>query len=201
VQSMDPHKIDGLATVLAKVAKDRQVVVFTHDPRLVEATRRMKIPATVLEVVRQASSQVQIHRATDPVDQYLRDATSVLYSAEKLGEKVVGGLVSFQCRAAVEAASMEVVRRRKLSQSVSHKDVELELQKIKKVHDLVTLAVLGDVKYGAELYKRLNNWNARFADVFKALKEGSHGSSNYSGTWREMVERTRALTEKIRGCK
>ena len=31
---MDPAKVAGLATVLARAAKDRQVIVLTHDMRL-----------------------------------------------------------------------------------------------------------------------------------------------------------------------
>ena len=42
VQSMDPARVDGLARVLADVAKTRQVVVFTHDDRLPEAVRRLE---------------------------------------------------------------------------------------------------------------------------------------------------------------
>jgi DNA-binding PucR family transcriptional regulator len=37
VQSMDPSKVDGLARVLERAGKQRQVIVFTHDDRLPEA--------------------------------------------------------------------------------------------------------------------------------------------------------------------
>jgi DNA repair exonuclease SbcCD ATPase subunit len=47
VQSMDPAKVDGLARVLAGVAVERQVMVFTHDDRLAEATRRLRLDATI----------------------------------------------------------------------------------------------------------------------------------------------------------
>src|SRR4029453_7023626 len=47
VQSMDPSRVDGLARVLDEVAKTRQVVVFTHDDRLPESTRRLGIDARV----------------------------------------------------------------------------------------------------------------------------------------------------------
>jgi hypothetical protein len=40
VQAMDPSKVDGLAQVLAGVAAERQVIVFTHDDRLPDAVRR-----------------------------------------------------------------------------------------------------------------------------------------------------------------
>lgn len=47
VQALDSHKVDGLARVLANVAKTRQVIVLSHDPRLLEATRRLQIDASV----------------------------------------------------------------------------------------------------------------------------------------------------------
>lgn len=34
IQAMDPARVDGLAKVFADVAKDRQLLVFTHDDRL-----------------------------------------------------------------------------------------------------------------------------------------------------------------------
>jgi hypothetical protein len=50
VQAMDPAKVDGLARVLDKAASDRQVIVFTHDNRLVQAVRQLRLPATVVHV-------------------------------------------------------------------------------------------------------------------------------------------------------
>src|SRR5690606_874138 len=43
VQSMDPAKVYGLAKVLDQVAKDRQVIVFTHDDRLPAAVRHLQL--------------------------------------------------------------------------------------------------------------------------------------------------------------
>ena len=45
VQSMDAARVEGLARVLEMVAKKRQVVIFTHDDRLTEAIRRLRIEA------------------------------------------------------------------------------------------------------------------------------------------------------------
>ena len=64
VQSMDPSKVDGLARVLHTLAQTRQVVVFTHDNRLPEAIRRLDVPATIWEVVRQNKSVVTSARTT-----------------------------------------------------------------------------------------------------------------------------------------
>jgi recombinational DNA repair ATPase RecF len=60
VQSMDVARIEGLARVLELVAKKRQVVIFTHDDRLAEAIRRLKIEASVVEVFRRDGSVVEV---------------------------------------------------------------------------------------------------------------------------------------------
>ena len=54
VQAMDPSKVDGLARVLHRAARTRQIVVFTHDDRLPEAIRRLRLDATMLHVDRRA---------------------------------------------------------------------------------------------------------------------------------------------------
>ena len=46
VQAMAPGKVDGLARVLATVAKERQVVVLTHDERLPESACRCRFRRT-----------------------------------------------------------------------------------------------------------------------------------------------------------
>src|SRR5947208_2890763 len=64
---MDPARVDGLARVLDSVAKDRQVIVFTHDDRLPEAVRRMGLDALVVEVTRLEGSVVELRQGLDPV--------------------------------------------------------------------------------------------------------------------------------------
>jgi DNA repair exonuclease SbcCD ATPase subunit len=66
VQSMDAARVDALARVLEETARDRQVVVFTHDDRLREAVRRLAIDATVIEVARREGSVVETRRVQDP---------------------------------------------------------------------------------------------------------------------------------------
>ena len=113
VQSMDPARVDGLARVLESASADRQVVVFTHDDRLPEAVRRLDIAAEIVEVTRRDASVVELRRALDPVGRYLEDALAVAGTADlpsSAAARVVPGL----CRLGLEAACMEVVRRRRL---------------------------------------------------------------------------------------
>jgi energy-coupling factor transporter ATP-binding protein EcfA2 len=102
VQSMDPAKVDGLARVLAGVADRRQVVVFTHDPRLPDALDRLRLPVVVLEVARRAGSVVELRRTRSPVDQHLLDAERV--ARDPGVQALAGRVVPALCRAAVEAA-------------------------------------------------------------------------------------------------
>ncbi|MFD0788347.1 hypothetical protein ACFQZ8_30915, partial [Micromonospora azadirachtae] len=77
VQSMDPAKVDGLARVLAELAEQRQVVVFTHDTRLPDAIGRLGLgKARIVEVTRAERSVVTLRPASDPVTRYLDDASA-----------------------------------------------------------------------------------------------------------------------------
>ncbi|HEX6026492.1 MAG TPA: AAA family ATPase, partial [Solirubrobacter sp.] len=67
VQAMDPAKVDGLARVLHRAARTRQIVVFTHDDRLPEAVRRLRLEATMLHVTRRARSAVDVRVSRSPI--------------------------------------------------------------------------------------------------------------------------------------
>ncbi|MBY8870501.1 AAA family ATPase [Micromonospora sp. PLK6-60] len=66
VQSMDPSKVDGLAQVLAELAQERQVVVFTHDGRLPDAVRRLDLGAARIVEVHRAERSAVTLRPGDP---------------------------------------------------------------------------------------------------------------------------------------
>src|SRR3954452_15737617 len=74
VQAMDPAKVDGLAKVLHRAARTRQIVVFTHDDRLPEAIRRLRLDASMLHVDRRANSTVDVQLSRSPVQRYLDGA-------------------------------------------------------------------------------------------------------------------------------
>ena len=72
VQAMAPGEVEGLARVLATVAKERQVVALTHHERLPESACRLQIPAHVIEVVRRLGSPVACRTIGDPVPRFCR---------------------------------------------------------------------------------------------------------------------------------
>ena len=119
VQSMDPARVDGLAKVLGEVAIDRQVVVFTHDDRLPDAVRRLEVPATIVEVLRREGSLVELRKVQNPMRQYLDDAFS-LVSTKDLPKIARERVVPSLCRHSLEAACLDVVRRRRLIRGDSH---------------------------------------------------------------------------------
>ena len=78
VQAMDPTKVEGLAAVLAELAKTRQVIVFSHDDRLAQAVRRLPVTPTVLTVSREPRSKVIVSRELGPATRYLDDARAIV---------------------------------------------------------------------------------------------------------------------------
>ena len=104
VQAMDPAKVDGLANVLHRAARTRQIVVFTHDDRLPEAIRRLRLDATMLHVDRRARSAVAVQTSRSPVQRYLDGARGYARS-DRLPPEVQARVVPMFCRNAVEAAA------------------------------------------------------------------------------------------------
>ena len=174
VQSMDPARVDGLARVLDQVAKDRQVVVFTHDDRLPEAARRLGVEAKVIEVVRRNGSVVELREVRSPVRQYLDDAFA-LASTKDLPKLVAERVLPGLCRSSLEAACVDVVRRRRLERGESHEAVEELFRTHTKLVPRLALALHDDAERGGDVYSRLTNaigpWSV---DVVKECNTGSH---------------------------
>ena len=174
VQSMDPARVDGLARVLDKNAQDRQIVVFTHDDRLPDAVRRLNVPATIIEILRRAGSVVEQREVRAPVRQYLDDAFALVNTTDlpKIArERVVPGL----CRQSLEAACLDVVRRRRLTRGDSHDQVERLFETHAKLVPRLALAFFDDAEKAGDVYTRLKNqigpWQV---DTVKLCNEGAH---------------------------
>ena len=168
VQAMDGARVDGLAMALADVAGTHQVIVLTQDERLPEAVRRLGVSARVLEVSRQDHSRVSVRVRKHPVDNYVQDAFAVLstpgYPAEA-AETVVAGL----CRNAVEAACLDVVRRRRLSAGHSHLDVAELLIQTTKLKPRIALALWDDPDKGSRVIPDVSRrWGSRLGDCVSA---------------------------------
>jgi recombinational DNA repair ATPase RecF len=197
VQSMDPARVDGLARVLETAAEDRQVVVFTHDDRLPEAARRLDVAAEIVEVTRRDASVVELRRALDPVGRYLEDALAVASTADLPGAaaaRVVPGL----CRLALEAACMEVVRRRRLGRGEPHAEVERILGRADGLTRLASLALFDDVERGGDVLPHLRREGSPAgAEAFRQSDEGTQELPAAAAV--ELVRQAGKLAAWLRG--
>jgi energy-coupling factor transporter ATP-binding protein EcfA2 len=196
VQAMDPAKVDGLARVLEKAAADRQVIVFTHDNRLAQAVRNLRLPAVILEVTRRPGSAVEVRPCRDPARQALDDA-GALAADRSVPADVSARVVPGLCRTAVEAAFTEAIWRKQLRAGRSHSEIEADLEAASaRLNLLAALALTGDSARGGEVLRRLNSWGRQFGDTYQALNKGAHAA--HAGDLGQLVGDARKLTEKIR---
>jgi recombinational DNA repair ATPase RecF len=197
VQSMDPSRVDGLARVLENASADRQVVVFTHDDRLPEAVRRLDIAAEIIEVTRRDASVVELRRALDPVGRYLEDALAVAGAADlpaAAAARVVPGL----CRLGLEAACMEVVRRRRLSRGEPYVELERALGEAQRLIQLAALALFDDAERSRDVLPRLKREaGAPLAEALKQCDEGA-GEADAAAAL-ELVRHSSKLAAWLRG--
>jgi len=197
VQSMDPIRVDGLARVLEETARDRQVVVFTHDDRLPESMRRLGVDARVIEVTRRTDSVVELRPALDPVTRYFADAHAIVKTVElpaTAARRVIPGL----CRLGVEAASLEASRRRRLTRGEPHTEVEDLLSHATTTTMKAALALFDDVDRGGDVLPEINRrFGRREADAFRAIKGGTH--YGYGGDLADMVRYSAELARGIQG--
>ena len=114
IQAMDPSKIDGFLQVLARLAENRQVIVFTHDDRLPSAIRMSRSPARIVELVRGANSVVTVTESTRPADRLLDDAFAIAVD-EAVPDDIKKKAVPVLCREALEATAWDVFSSRQLT--------------------------------------------------------------------------------------
>ncbi len=174
VQALDAARVDGLARVLQKVAKTRQVVVFTHDERLPDACRRLDVAARVLEVSRQEHSQLTIRSMAHPSERYLEDAKAIASSDPypiEVRRRVVPGL----CRQALEAVSVDLGRRKLLAKGAPFADVETQVSGLGTLFTHLAFGLFGDSGH-KEVYLRLETLAPKLnpVDLVKQLNKGTH---------------------------
>ncbi|MGN9806465.1 AAA family ATPase [Micromonospora sp. L32] len=196
VQSMDPSKVDGLARVLAELAEDRQVVVFTHDTRLPDAVRRLDLGrARIVEVQRAERSVVTLRPGSDPVTRYLDDAWALARNDE-LPADVRGPVVAELCRSAVEAACHLRVWRTRVTRGVPHDDIEAAIvDASRRLTTIVALAVFDDADRGGDVLGWLGRHGGWAVGAYRACREGVHGA--YLADLPGLVTDVRALAKVL----
>ena len=192
VQAMDPGKVDGLARVLATVAQERQVVVFTHDERLPESVRRLQIPAHVIEVVRRLGSQVACRTIRDPMTQYLSDARALLRT-DDLPAGAAARAVPLFCRLAMEAACADAFRRRRIGRGEPHADTDEVLNDARTLMPKLALVLFDDATRTGEVLARINGADRGWADAVRWANRGAHGPADAAADLPPMVSATERL--------
>ncbi|MGW0797112.1 AAA family ATPase [Streptomyces sp. NPDC002692] len=197
VQSMDPEKVEGLARVLDAFARNRQVVVFTHDTRLARAVDHLGIEATVLRVTRQADSVVGVETVNDAVEQALSEARAVSLDPG-LPQDVADHVLPAMCRRAIEAVCVETARHRLCDEhGLGPTEVEERVGRVDRTKTYVALALLGDERQHArDAVERIcpGGWT-----LIAAFNSGSHTPLPTVDDRKELVRRTKALVRAIRG--
>ncbi|MET9112969.1 hypothetical protein ABZX38_02065 [Streptomyces longwoodensis] len=197
VQSMDPAKVDGLARVLALLAEHRQVVVFTHDTRLPQALKYLRLPATVLTVDRRECSVVRVRSGDDPVKQALHDAKALARTRDLPGD-VVTRVLPGLCRTALEAALLEPARRRLLGTGLPHAEIEQRIAKAHKLTELASLALHGETDRVAETMTDLTRaYGRQAADHIRWCNRGTHEAVPVDDV-DEIIRRTADLAKAVR---
>jgi recombinational DNA repair ATPase RecF len=196
VQSMDPSRVDGLARVLEDVARTRQVIVFTHDDRLPESTRRLGIDARIVEVTRRENSEIDLLPGADPAERNLDDAEAIASDrgvAPELAKQVVPGY----CRAAIEATCIEIVRRRRIARGEPHAAVERLLETNAQLRPLLALALFDNAGKGAEVNQKVAPWGMWATEVLDSVIHGAHQGAGVIPL-DELVANTRKFCRRVR---
>lgn len=174
VQSMDPSKIDGLARVLHGLAEGRQVIVFTHDDRLLKALQRLALPATAYSIVRGQRSVVSVERTADPVEQHLRDARALAKDGA-LPDDLVAIAVTGCCRDAIDEVATELARQRMITNGVTAAEADEELSSVGTTWQRLALALLGDRRRtGKPLNAAIDAIDPNVRALIAACVEGVH---------------------------
>ncbi len=195
VQSFDHSKIDGLARVLHGLSQDRQIVVFTHDDRLLHMLKRLDLPFTAYRVARGERSAVTVEPVHDPVEQHLRDADA-LAKDTVLPPDLLALSVSGYCRDAIEEAANEVSRRRLTAAGATVAQAEEALEGASTTRARLGLALLGDHRAKPRpLDKALAALGAD-DDVVARCVEGVHVPP--AADLPELLAKTRAFVAALR---
>ncbi len=166
VQAMDPNKVEGLAAVLADLARTRQVIVFSHDDRLAQAARRLPDPPRILEVTRGGGSAVVVRNVQRPTERYLSDAYALLKEV-KMADAVKRRVLPGVLRRAVETAAWEQYCGRRLRQGDQLEAVETAWASAERTRERLELAVGSPIQPWLER----DSWRRRALTVCNA---GSH---------------------------
>lgn len=192
IQAMDPAKIGGFLDVLIELAKDRQVIVFSHDDRLPAAIRARSVAAQLLDVTREQGSQVVVKENDLPANRYVADAVAVILDDdmdELIKRKAVPGLF----RMAIEAAAHQRFYTDRARAGSAYHETDAAWEGAKNTQHCVALALNGDAS------SDISSWKSFRAHRFPTLAicaTGVHkGATLDRGTIKDLRETVRDIVE------
>jgi energy-coupling factor transporter ATP-binding protein EcfA2 len=191
VQAMDPAKVDGLARVLQKVARNRQVIVFTHDDRLPDSVRRLNIPGRLIEITRGRESVVTVADVSDPAARYLSDARAVA-SDPALTDEVRRRVIPELCRMSVESCCRDVYYGRALRSGLLRSEMEDRWAGAQRTRVKVALAVYLDAATSLDQWIR---GNQRRKNALETCGTGAH--HGLSGNMHAAISDVAALVQDV----
>lgn len=178
IQAMDPSKIDGFLDVLTGLAKDRQVIVLTHDNRLPAAIRTSRAHARIVEVTRAMNSAISVVDSTRPATRLLDDAFAIA-ADEAVPEDIKRSAIPALCREALEATAWDVYSSKAFAKGRSRDDVEKAWEDATKTAKRLALALAGDADDSIAVDKWKAGGQAR-RDTLTVVNKGVHqGVSDY----------------------
>jgi ABC-type thiamine transport system ATPase subunit len=180
IQAMDPSKIDGFLDVLVSIAKDRQVIVMTHDNRLPAAIRSSRAPARIVEVTRAVNSAISVVESTRPATRLLDDAFAIA-TDEAVPDDIKRSAIPALCREALEATAWDVYSAKALADGKSREDVEDAWEAAAKTARKLALALAGNADDPVAVDKWKAGGPAR-RETLSVVNKGVHqGVSDYKG--------------------
>jgi ABC-type hemin transport system ATPase subunit len=191
IQAMDPAKVEGFVKVLQELAKERQVIVLSHDDRLPAAVRRAKVKAQILEVTRDNGSVVTIRESLHPSSRYLDDAFALAMDVgvpDDVKDRIVPGL----CRLAMESAAFAVYEGKVIAAGGGRQQVESAWDELTTLRQRLAMAIVGDKK--AEIKAWLGS--GRRSEAFTVCNRGVHAGS--IGDHAEEVRAVRTAVKDLR---
>lgn len=180
IQAMDPSKIDGFLSVLTDLAKDRQVIVLTHDNRLPAAIRSSQASARIIEVTRALDSAITVVESTRPATRLLDDAFAIA-ADDAVPEDIKRSAIPVLCREALETTAWDVYLSKALAQGKSWETIESSWESANKTATRLALALSGDANDSAAVNKWLSGGRARRETLSVANKGTHQGVADYKG--------------------
>jgi len=190
IQAMDPSKIDGFLSVLTSLARDRQVVVFTHDDRLPAAIRRSKTPARVVELTRAANSVVMVSESSKPAKRMLDDAFAIA-ADRAVPDAIKKAAIPVLCREAFESTAWDVFATRALTSGTSRTEVDETWNSATTTRMRLSLAIGPNDDAAMDTW--LDGDGRRRATLMVATKGIHQGLSDFKGA----VNAARAATRDL----